>query len=298
MLSDIRFSILIPTYNRANLIIETLDTVFNQTYRNYEIIVVDNCSTDHTERLLSPLAKERKLIYIRHDRNYERSRSRNTGLQHATGDYVTFLDSDDFLYPECLADAASFARKHPDIKIFQNKYELVNNDQKPIYQFKFPSLKNQYKALASGNFISCIGGFVHKEVYRHIRFNEEPRMIGAEDYEIWFEVLSKHKMGRIEKINAAIREHPTRSVNTGVYDNVEYQRQYLIEKIKNNNHLFDSFAPYLSRLSASFYMQQAVAASQMRNKKKSAGLLYKALKEDFTILLTHRFYGILYNILK
>src|SRR5436305_9177608 len=92
------FSIVIPTYNRADLILETLETVFNQTYKNYEAIVVDNCSSDNTLELLAPLVEKHKIRYIRHDRNYERSKSRNTGMDAATGDFLTFLDSDDFMY--------------------------------------------------------------------------------------------------------------------------------------------------------------------------------------------------------
>src|SRR5689334_10616275 len=160
-MDNITFSIIIPTYNRADLIMETLETVFNQSYKNYEILVVDNCSTDSTEQLLQPLVVQGKLRYIRHEKNYERARSRNTGLRNAKGDFVTFLDSDDFLYPACLQDAAAFIQQHPDIKFFQVLYELVNNQREKIYSYYFPSLRNQYKAIASGNFISCIGGFIH-----------------------------------------------------------------------------------------------------------------------------------------
>ena len=96
---DPSFSIIIPTYNRADLIMETINSVFAQSYTNYEILVVDNCSTDNTALLLQPLIDENKIKFIKHDRNYERSRSRNTGMENATGDYLTFLDSDDFMYP-------------------------------------------------------------------------------------------------------------------------------------------------------------------------------------------------------
>lgn len=292
------FSVVIPTYNRADLIMETLQTVLQQTYKRVEILVVDNCSTDNTETLLAALVAEGRIRYIRHDKNYERSRSRNTGIINATGDFISFLDSDDFMYPDALKDAAEYAAKNPDIRIFQNLYELVSNERKPIYQFTFPPLDNQYKALSSGNFISCIGGFIHREVYKDIRFNEDPKMIGSEDYEIWFEILARHRMGRIPKINSGIREHPSRSVNTGIYHNLEYQKNYLIEKIKTNSVLFDKFGPYLNLLQASFLQQQAVALNQLKQKGKAIKATFKALTAFPAIIATKRFYSVLYNILK
>jgi glycosyltransferase involved in cell wall biosynthesis len=298
MKTDILFSIVIPTYNRADLIMETLESVYCQSYKNYEVIVVDNCSTDHTETLLAPLVKEGKLTYIRHDRNYERSKSRNTGMRNASGDYLTFLDSDDFMYPNCLQDAANYIKQKPDIKFFQNLYELVDNQRQKIYSYHFPSLENQYKALATGNFISCIGGFLHKEVYQSIAFMEDAKMIGSEDYDVWFKVLARYKMGRVNKVNSGIREHPNRSVNHGVYENLDYQKRLVLQNIKNDPVTVKHFEPYLGRLEASFNLQQAVIANQLKNKKLSLHSLRKAAAIDPTIVFTLRFIKILYNTLK
>jgi glycosyltransferase involved in cell wall biosynthesis len=236
--------------------------------------------------------------YIRHERNYERARSRNTGLQNARGQFVTFLDSDDFLYPNCLQDAKAFNERHPEIKFFQVLYELVNNKRERIYTYTFPSLKNQYKAITSGNFISCIGGFIHRDVYKDVRFNEDPKLIGAEDHEVWFQVLAKHKMGRIDKVDAAIREHPQRSVNHGAYDNLRYQLNYLVNKIKGDELLFDKFGPYLNRLHASYMFMEVIVANQLKDKKRARKILREILKKDISVLTTSRFYKVLYNTIK
>src|SRR5437879_12998904 len=101
------FSVVIPTYNRAGLILKTLNTVLSQTYQSYEVIVVDDASTDDTEQILEPLVRTRRIRYIKHDQNYERAKSRNTGMENAAGDFLTFLDSDDLMYPTNLEDARS-----------------------------------------------------------------------------------------------------------------------------------------------------------------------------------------------
>ena len=122
------FSVVIPTYNRASFIEATLQSVLSQTYSHYEVIIVDNCSTDDTDQVLDPFVKAGRITFIKHDQNYERARSRNTGMRAARGDFVTLLDSDDFMYPNNLADAADYARANPDIKCFHNLFESV--DQK------------------------------------------------------------------------------------------------------------------------------------------------------------------------
>lgn len=292
------FSVVIPTYNRADLIMETLESVFSQTYKHFEVLVVDNSSTDNTETLLQPLVQEGKIIYIRHDKNYERSKSRNTGMQAAKGDFLTFLDSDDFMYPDCLLDAANFVKTNPQIFFFQNLYELVDNNRKSIYNYSFPSLKNQYKALATGNFISCIGGFLHREIYQQFRFVEDARLIGSEDYDVWFKILARYKMGRINKINSGIREHPNRSVNLGAYDNLLYQKNAVLNNIRKDAPTYKKFKNYLPRLEASFNLQQAIIANTLKNKRAALAALRKAVQLDASISLTLRFVKILYNTLK
>ena len=293
------FSIIIPTYNRANLILETLDSVFDQTFKNFEIIVVDNHSTDNTKDVLLPLISEGKIRYIQHDRNYERGKSRNTGMTNATGKYLTLLDSDDFLYPQCLNDAYVFATENPLLELFQNKFELVNDQRKTVYKFEFPSLNNQYKALCDGNFISCIGTFLSENVYSQFRFSEDPKMVGSEDYEIWFRVLGAYKMGRINKINAGVRQHPTRSVeNTNIYDFLDYQQTMINNTIKNDVNLLSKYQAYLNRFNAWFYLKKLLHIKKSKHILFEDNLLFKAIQTDTTIIFKLRFYKILFNILK
>src|SRR6185436_17736881 len=129
------FSVVIPTYNRAGLILKTLNTVFSQTYPHYEIIVIDDGSTDNTIEILEPLIKAEKIRYIRHEQNYERARARNTGMENARGDFLTFLDSDDLMYPANLEDAAKYVKANPDVKVFHNLCELVDEQGTLLYRY-------------------------------------------------------------------------------------------------------------------------------------------------------------------
>ena len=104
-------SVIIPTYNRAELVREALESVFSQTFQNFEVIVVDNGSTDHTGEVLARFDDRVRLVLTGRS---SIGGARNEGIQRATGEYLAFLDSDDLWKPEKLERHLKFAQDHPD----------------------------------------------------------------------------------------------------------------------------------------------------------------------------------------
>ena len=228
---------------------DTLQSVFAQTFCDYEVIVIDNASTDNTRQLLEPLIQEEKLKYILHDKNYERAKSRNTGQRVARGKFVTFLDSDDFMYPDNLKDAHLFAGTHPTMKFFHNLYELVNDEREVVYKFSFNPLKDPVKQICEGNFLSCIGVFIHRDIYSTLFWDEEKSLTGSEDYEFWIRVIAHEKMvGRINKINSGILHHPGRTMNNLQLETTERRYEYILSKIASDEKLMVVYEPHLTRL--------------------------------------------------
>lgn len=212
MSNSVFFSIIIPTYNRADLILKTLDSVLKQTFTDYEIIIVDNYSTDNTKEVLAPYIDSGKIKFIQHDKNYERAKSRNTGMENANGEFVTFLDSDDLMYPDNLKDAYSFIQTYPHYQIFHNLYELVDENSNIIHKYKPVSLTQPIKAIATGNFFSCIGVFISNDIYKKYRFDTHIELQGIEDWEFWMRITADYSPGRINKINSGIVHHKGRSI--------------------------------------------------------------------------------------
>jgi glycosyltransferase involved in cell wall biosynthesis len=282
------FSIVIPTYNRAAFIKTTLQSVLDQTYRNYEIIVVDNCSTDNTDEVLERFIRAGQIRFIKHEQNYERARSRNTGMAAARGDYVTLLDSDDFMYPNNLADAAEYARTHPEIKCFHNLYEFVDSQGNVVKRYPAPSLRNQLKAIAAGNFMSCIGDFVHREIYQRYQFDTTPELIGAEDWEFWLRVLADYKVGRIESVNSGILQHGERSVNNQNLDSMKLGVDFLHAKLTADPHLSSVYRAYLKRIRASSLLYLAILANTGGLFGEARRYLMDAVGMDFGLLGSQR----------
>lgn len=96
-------SIIIPTYNRAHLIVRAIKSVLNQTYQDFELIIVDDGSTDNTEDIIRQFQeKDKRIRYIKHDKNKGGSAARNTGVKNSVGKYIAFQDSDDEWLPHKL----------------------------------------------------------------------------------------------------------------------------------------------------------------------------------------------------
>ena len=286
------FSVVIPTYNRAAFIKATLQSVISQTYPHFEIIVVDNCSTDNTGEVLEPFIRAGQIQFIKHERNLERARSRNTGMKAARGDFLTLLDSDDLMYPNNLADAAEYARTHPDTKCFHNLFEFVDAQGKVLRRYPMPSLKNQRKAIAGGNFMSCIGDFIHREIYQRYEFDTTPELIGGEDWEFWLRVLADYKVGRIQKINSGVLQHDGRSVNNQDLGTMKTGLEQLCAKLGTDLHLSRVYGPYLKRIRANSLVYMAILANTGGQFAEARNYLSEAVRFDPGLLASTRFWRV------
>ncbi len=107
-------SIIIPTYNRGYIIADALNSVLNQSYRNIEVIVVDDASSDGTEELVKSFGDGR-ISYIRHDANRGEAGATNTGILRSRGEFITFLDSDDEIFPEKISRQVGIMEDEPGL---------------------------------------------------------------------------------------------------------------------------------------------------------------------------------------
>lgn len=102
-MSNLNVSIIIPAYNTDKTVAETIKSVINQTYGNWEAIIVDDCSTDQTNEIAQEFAyRDKRIRIVRHDVNKGLSNARNTGIRHSKSDWLVFLDADDLLLPDYL----------------------------------------------------------------------------------------------------------------------------------------------------------------------------------------------------
>ena len=97
IINNNKISIIIPTYNRESLVIKSIKSVLNQTYRNFEIIIIDDCSSDNTNNKIKKI-KDYRVRYMKLRKHKGANYCRNLGIKRASGEYISFLDSDDVYY--------------------------------------------------------------------------------------------------------------------------------------------------------------------------------------------------------
>ena len=118
-------SIIMPSYNTANYIEASIESVRHQTYENWELIIVDDCSTDNTDEVVRPFLADRRIHYLKNEKNSGAAISRNRALREARGRWIAFLDSDDLWLPEKLEKQVSFMELNGYHFSYTN-YEEIN----------------------------------------------------------------------------------------------------------------------------------------------------------------------------
>jgi len=111
-------SVVIPTYNRANIITDAVNTVLKQTYQNFEILIIDDGSTDNTENIIKEI-QDQRIKYIYQENNGP-AKARNNGIKHSKGEYIVFLDSDDLWHPELLEKHIKILNANSNIGMVSN----------------------------------------------------------------------------------------------------------------------------------------------------------------------------------
>jgi glycosyltransferase involved in cell wall biosynthesis len=134
-----KVSVIIPSYNHGRYILQAIESVFSQTYDDYEIIVVDDGSTDNTEEAVKPYWERIRYFYKEHGGD---ASARNFGTRKANGEYLVFLDADDLLMPKKLEIQATILDENPDIGfVYSDFYNIIDNkiSHTPALNRKLPS---------------------------------------------------------------------------------------------------------------------------------------------------------------
>lgn len=123
-------SIIMPSWNTGKFIIETIQSVINQTYTNWELLIVDDCSTDNTEEIVASF-KDDRIKYFRNKKNSGAALTRNRALREARGEWIAFLDSDDLWMSEKLEKQIAFMKKN-GYSLSYTEYEKIDEDSKSL----------------------------------------------------------------------------------------------------------------------------------------------------------------------
>ena len=190
MITGDLISIVIPTFNHAPLLNRALESVRQQTYQNWEAIVVNNFSTDNTIEVIETF-KDSRIRLINFSNNGVIAASRNQGINAASGKYIAFLDSDDKWYPTKLEKCVDAAQTGAQLICHGELW--INTDSSTRAVMYGPVKNAKYKKLLfRGNCISTSATFIQTSLLRSVHgFDESAEIVTAEDYELWLRLAEQ-----------------------------------------------------------------------------------------------------------
>ena len=287
------FSIVIPTYNRADLIVKAIESVFSQTSTDWELIIIDDGSTDNTEEVVRALKDQRIKYY--YQKNKGRSAARNYGIEKTSGTYICFLDSDDYYLENHLS----------------NFYEAIKKENFPIaffycninYQVNEEIFRNDPLATEFNNNLDFVLSStihsqqtcIHKNILNQEKYNNKFEI--GEDIELWVRIFDKFPVYHLPEFTVVILQHDGRTVNIKnieSYKAIQPLYKHIFKKPNPGNKI-----PYRKKLflySALFF---GISRCYIINNKKYMAIYYllKAiLYAPFIIQTKHRIY-LIYKLL-
>jgi glycosyltransferase involved in cell wall biosynthesis len=203
-----KVSVVVPTFNRAGLLKETVESILAQTYTDFELIIVDNMSVDGTEEYIAGLVDPR-IRYFRHPNCGVIAVNRNYGIRQARGEYVALCDDDDLWLPEKLQEQVQVLEGKPDLAMcYTNATVFDASGVIDNWMMKKKVFLAHYRHLLLGNFIPNSTVLVRRDLLAEFGYlDEDPRNMAVEDYKMWLKIASKFELFYVDSPLIRYRVH-------------------------------------------------------------------------------------------
>ena len=273
--ADILFSIIIPTYNRAHTLERAIQSVLTQTYQNFELLIVDDGSTDNTNEIVERIADKRICYYKK--KNEERNIARNFGVSHAQGDYVCFLDSDDYLLPNHFRTAYNVAKKRDQPEVFHLGYRLVDENDKVLVPHKYLP-NNIDTVLIKENPLSCNAIFLRRDIALKYRFIASRDAIVSEDWYVWLRLAARFHIYVEDTVTSVIVQHGQRSIDDISANKLARGTDEIVTNLLSDRAFCNKYQAYIPSLLSFKYGLVAMALASNKEKITAIHYLGKALR--------------------
>lgn len=287
-------TVIIPSFNQAQYIAKCIESVLAQTKKALEIIVVDDYSSDNTEKIVKPYLK--KITFIRHKRNFgSYAYTYNTGIKHAKGDYLLIVSADDRLAPTILEKEAAILDKNPNIGLVYSQAYSVESSKNILRIHNVAGHKSYIGRssdfellLTQGDFISSINALVRRNVYKKLdSFDTKLRYMA--DYEMWIRIAQKYQLAYIAKPLTYYTVHGNNlHLNSDFAKITRREFEYILKKYlpskKNNQKLIKTrqLAYY------NFYLKLTADEIIANNSKTALQFWLKAIKLKPHTIFTYK----------
>lgn len=275
------------------MLIFSLKSILNQIYKDFEVIIIDDGSTDGTHEMVSPFLKEN--IYYYKTPNRGVAAARNLGISLSKGNYINFLDSDDLHYPNHLMKAFDILSNNPNSEALHLNYHIGVHDA-------VISANSLPKNLPFDIFKECSmhvnSLFVRRDILDQIKFNENRDLMFVEDWDFFIRLCIRHKVILVNLITSRLIDHPDRSMRNFNKEKWMKRKDALLESLKNDPLFVSKHFNSLKEIEAHQTSLIALMLCIDGSKLESLKFFLKAIKLSYKELFKRRTLAILKHFIK
>ena len=270
-------SVMLPVYNAECYVAEAIESILNQTYNNFEFIIVNDGSSDRSEEVILSISDER-IRYYRNEVNLGLIGTLNKSISLSSGKYLARMDNDDICLPERLAKQVAFLESHPEVGVLGTAFYNIDKAGEIFSETAFPS---QHNLLCWS--LCFFSPLAHPTVMmrRELVQSEggyKAGIVHCEDYDFWYRLSSKTKLSNLPDVLFKLRKHEMNS--SSLFDTTQFNNSIIISR-KMISQLIDEDIP--EDLVRNLWKKDIKSIDEA---KRIAGLIkkiYKAIKTGNTL---------------
>jgi glycosyltransferase involved in cell wall biosynthesis len=191
-------SLVIPTYNRADRVLMAIKSVFHQSFKDFELIIIDDASSDNTNEVVTNLHDPR-IVYIRHERNKGAPVARNKGIKNAKGKYIALLDDDDEWLPEKLESQVELFERSPEnVGLVYTWAKVVDEKGSLLREWRSNTRGSVLKEILKECFVPSPSVMVKRECFEKVGLFDE-RFPSCQDWEMWTRIATEYEFDVVEE---------------------------------------------------------------------------------------------------
>lgn len=228
--NNLLVSVVMPAYNSEKYISEAIESVLNQTFKDFEFIIIDDGSTDKTWEIIQEYAKkDERIIAFKNEKNLNNYATRNKGIKISKGKYIVWQDSDDISFPERLQKQVDFMEKNIEVGIC-GSYMQVFTDEKDLNIRKYSiDDKDLRKDIFKFSPIAQPAAIIRKSCYEKVGYYDD-RFDATQDLDMTFRIGNEFKLANIPEVLIRYRVHPDsvtyKKVNKQIQNALRIRRKY------------------------------------------------------------------------
>lgn len=244
-------TVIMAVYNGETFLATAIESTLRQTYSNLELVIVDDCSSDNSVRIIERYLPDGRIVFVRNGHNVGVAASRNRALTLAKGELLTFLDQDDIWLPHKLEIQVAAIQAHPEVGLMHAEYGRINPEGAllPAYQqlaaeqFDNPAaaidVRDVFSEIFISNNIQPLTSMIPRKVIDTVGVFEAD-LPGVDDYELWLRIALRYPIGHIQTIVGHWRKHPGQQSNKG--------HKMLVMRIKALDRILNRFPEARQRI--------------------------------------------------